>query len=83
MKIVKKVASNPKHSGGHGLQLPLIVRLPDLRKLPSRRSNSRWAHLGTPGDRSDEDREEGGVEPKALGWAPVAAATDRSPAGFA
>jgi hypothetical protein len=47
MKIVKKVASDPKHSGGHGLQLPLIVRLPDLRKLPSRRSNSRWGPRST------------------------------------
>jgi arginine decarboxylase-like protein len=33
MKIVKKVASDPKHSGGLGLQLPLIVRLPDLLKF--------------------------------------------------
>lgn len=31
MKIVKKV-SDPKHSGGLGLQLPLIVRLPDVLK---------------------------------------------------
>jgi hypothetical protein len=33
MKIVEKVASDPKHSGGLGLQLPLIVRLPDLLKF--------------------------------------------------
>ena len=31
LKIVKK-ASDPKHSGGLGLQLPLIVRFPDVLK---------------------------------------------------
>lgn len=49
MKIVKKV-SDPKHSGGLGLQLPLIVRLPDVLKnrLESLQSAFEFA-VGGPG----------------------------------